>query len=721
MPADTPTGGPESQVRYPLSPRMLAAILSSLVAVSALCYSNALSWDSFHLDDDLIITERLAVESQEGESSVSGLLDVVFMSTARNRPVANASFILSYWLGGGLNGTAFRLVNLLVHVLTAVVIFFLVRRLLNLPRALTDPWRPQCDWKTAWVVALIWAAHPIQVQAVTYVVQRMTSLATFLSLLSILLFLKGWDVGQAESGVHAGSRKRVLWFGLSGLAFALGVGSKETALLTIPSLGLLAWTLGLPRKAGRGQTHGQPVGWSRAVTLSAAGIAIVTIGGLSALFLQGSMAEYLSAYTQAPPYRDFNGTERILTQGRVLLRYVGLLCVPLPASLNVDHHVLHSQGLLRPWSTVLGVLSVVAGLGAGAVLRRRNALLSYGVLFFLLHHAIECLHPVIEMMFEHRNYAPSMGFILVAVVVGTRVTRGVSPRLVIVSVVAVVGLLSVATYWRNFAWETRVTLWQDAVEKSPGKYRPNVNLAIALLDEYKERRDGRDETLTEAESLRYISNGMRRVQGALKIARKSGPADVGAAHENLSHWHEARGDTEMALVAALEAERAGCHSEWLPYHIGNMYFFSSRKVGQTADEYVDRAEEYYREAVSRNNASTPEAYFGLFHVASKRSDERLMLEMLNAVLNIDANHVDACVEMGQYHRRHGRKEEAEQWLRKALSLDALSQSALGNLAGLLCEIPDRKGEASAYLLRLLAVAPNHPQRAGIEGMLRGMD
>ena len=152
----------------------------------------------------------------------------VFESHAIRRPIANISFALNYF-AGGYDVKGFHLVNIFIHIANGVLVYFVTLILLGRSRMLTE--RPSAPDRRLRLAALfaaaIFIAHPLQIQAVTYIVQRMTSMATMFYLMSLLLYLLG---RQREDRY----RKSIYW--LAALAcWLLALGSKEIA-ATLPAI-----------------------------------------------------------------------------------------------------------------------------------------------------------------------------------------------------------------------------------------------------------------------------------------------------------------------------------------------------------------------------------------------------------------------------------------------------------------------------------------------------
>jgi uncharacterized protein HemY len=170
--------------------------------------------------------------------------------------------------------------------------------------------------------------------------------------------------------------------------------------------------------------------------------------------------------------------QRVLTQSRVVLFYISLLFLPLPARLNIDHHFPLSHTLLDPLTTILAVVLLAGLLVPAILLARKERLLAFCLLWFFGNLVIESSVIGLEIIFEHRVYLPSMLGIVAAVIPVDRLParRGVK----MVAALLVLVLLSFWTIQRNMTWRDEVSLRRDAAAKSPAKPRALAILANAL-------------------------------------------------------------------------------------------------------------------------------------------------------------------------------------------------------------------------------------------------
>ena len=190
-------------------------LLGILVAVVFLIYANTFQ-APFIFDDIQNIKDNPFLRWTT--LSWENIKRAGFESPCSNRPVANISFALNYYVHrDDLPG--YHVVNLLIHVTAGIFLYLLTATMLSTPalRARYEPYR----W-IPYFTAFIWLVHPIQTQSVTYIVQRMNSLSAMFYILALLLY--------AKARLMAGRRKKWLLFGGCVLAGILAVGSKESPL-----------------------------------------------------------------------------------------------------------------------------------------------------------------------------------------------------------------------------------------------------------------------------------------------------------------------------------------------------------------------------------------------------------------------------------------------------------------------------------------------------------
>ncbi len=361
----------------------LAFALPVLLLLVLLAFWPGLKGDFLFDDFPNIITNPL-VHMQSLDAAALQHAIAGYQPGEIGRPLATLSLALNWYLGGE-NPLGYKLVNLGIHLLNAALVFFLARRLLSLPTVARTPWS---KW-APFAIALFWAAHPLQVSTVLYIVQRMETLALSFVLLGLLAYLHG-RMKQTEG------QRGWPWLLASAIVAMLGLSSKETAaLFPVYAFGLELTVLGFSARAPHTNRN-----WKWAYTLAMAGGALVFCLKILPAYLNPAIYEF----------RGFTLAERLLTQSRVLVMYLGQILLPLPSHLTFyydDFRVSH--GWMDPASTLFCTLLLATLLGLAVWLRKRMPLFALGVLWFFAAHLLTSNVIPLELVFEHRNYFALFG------------------------------------------------------------------------------------------------------------------------------------------------------------------------------------------------------------------------------------------------------------------------------------------------------------------------
>jgi tetratricopeptide (TPR) repeat protein len=394
------------------------------------------------------------------------------------RPVSNLTLAIN-WYAGQDRVRGYHIVNTLIHFLTTICLFAAILNLLKTPN-LKEKF-DRSKYFIAFLSAALWAINPIQTQAVTYIVQRMASLAAMFYILSMLCYIK--------CRLSNSSLQRILLALGCVLTFLLALGSKENAAMLPVSLILIEFTCFQSLTWRYRKKH---YFWGSV----AVGLLILLLG--LSFYYSNATISYLNGYRNRP----FSLTERLLTEPRILLFYLSQIFFPLPGRLSVEHDVTLSTSLFQPWTTLPAILLTVLIVVLGFCQIRKRPIIALAILFFFLNHIIESTVLPLELIFEHRNYLPSM-FLFLPIAAGIQwlydycaVKRqsqltGVLTGLVVLSIVG----LGIGTYVRNLAWANEISLWRDAMIKAPQSARPLTNLAWQMAYGPGAREDLYDEAL----------------------------------------------------------------------------------------------------------------------------------------------------------------------------------------------------------------------------------
>jgi tetratricopeptide (TPR) repeat protein len=439
-----------------------------LAVVCSIVYSNTLN-SSWHLDDFPNIVNNPLIHISD--LSVSSLLrssnlfmdQNAFYSGIPYRPVAFLSFALN-WYAGGNQVTGYHIVNILIHILCAGCLYFLLLSLFESPR-LTGCFQDD-ENSIALLAAILWAVHPIQTQAVNYIVQRMALMAALFYLLGMICYV------QARMDTDKW-RRSCLYTGCA-CCLALAVGSKENAVIFPLSVGLIEIIFF--------QDLANPSNRKRIFQLAIATvITTIALGLLFAYILKLNPITFIHGLLKT---RSYTLTERLLTEPRVVIGYLLQIFYPVLSGFSIDHSITVSTSLLKPITTTASLLSII-GLLVLAIFRiQKSPILSFAILFYFLNHIIESTILPLELIFEHRNYLPSL-FIFFPIAAGAvlairryRMTH--RPFMLMLGsalLTILIVMLGVTTYLRNNVWASEKTLWEDALLKAPDSSRPYGRLA----------------------------------------------------------------------------------------------------------------------------------------------------------------------------------------------------------------------------------------------------
>jgi hypothetical protein len=422
-------------------------VISVFLLIGTLIYSSSIN-SSFHLDDYRNIIDNPDVTINQ--LSFTTLKGAVFTeNSAGFRPVAYLSFALNYYFSGE-GTTSYHVLNTLIHILNAFLIYLVILQLFSYSNAADDE-RLRIS-AGAFFTAVLWLVAPFNSQAVIYVVQRMTLLMTLFLLLSFLYYLKGRE------------EKRGVLFILSGIFFLLSFFSKQNVII-FPLI-IILYELVFVRK-------GDIKSISRNEKVLLILLIVMLISPLVIFWSQ--IQNKLLTVSQT---WGFTYYERELTQFRVLVFYLSLMILPIPSRLSLTHDIIKSTSLFSPVTTFFSIIFILALFVLSILRIKKSPYFTFAVLWFFITMSVEALMPI-ELMYEHRMYLPSIFLIGAAVNYVVEKFYGKRKQVVISAFLALIILWGSFTAIRGKAWESELTLWTDTVKKYPDDPRANCNLGTA--------------------------------------------------------------------------------------------------------------------------------------------------------------------------------------------------------------------------------------------------
>ncbi len=448
------TAAPEDQ---PVPPARWLCLLFGLIIILFGVVAYTPSFEGiFLLDDDRNIVNNLTIRH----------IFPIGEHLSTRRPVTSLSLALCYelakrWTGDGLDVGVYHYFNLAVHLLTALILFGIIRRTLRLPQyhlsyARSAPW-------IAMAVTLLWTVHPLATQGVTYIIQRSESMMALCYLLTIYFALRGSQ-----------SRHYLAWHVAAILVNAIGMGCKAVMVTAPIAVLLYDWCF-----LSRSLSKSMRMRWVLYVGL-AAGWAVLLFTGVARGVLTPDSA---GIATVGFSVREITPMQYLLTQPTVILHYLRLSFWPTPLCLDYGWTAVQSPlQILVPSVIILGLL-VVSVWG----LLRRHALGFVGFIFFLILSPTSSFIPIRDVIFEHRMYLPLAAVITFVVLLADRAYGRLFARLnfgpslgrpvAAITVFCAAVLLTIGTSLRNEMYQSGITIWRDALVTNPANVRAHNHLA----------------------------------------------------------------------------------------------------------------------------------------------------------------------------------------------------------------------------------------------------
>lgn len=620
--------------------RPLTVTLFILSTFALITYSNTFK-GPFVFDDHLNILNNPHVRMTD--------LSLDYLSKlpefhSEQRPLPNLTFALNYYFHE-YDVTGYHVVNLLVHIITGFLVFLIFRQTLSLMGYKND--------LLAAAAALFWLVNPVHTQSVTYIVQRMTSMATMFYLLSLFAYIKSRIEWR---NVQRCSRKAGMLLILSVLSFLAALLSKQIA-ATLPLFVLLYEWFFIQDLDPR---------WIRrnAAWLSLGAVIIAMLG--LAYFYMAAIDQIFYLLEK----QEFTLDERLLTEPRVVVFYLSLLFLPLPSRLNLDHDIAVSTSLLEPASTVLSIALILGLLCIAVFAARKNyKLFSFSILWFFGNLVIESSIIPLALAYEHRTYLPSV-FPLVAVVYYLFWAGRNHLKPVAAVFACLILLFSGLTLARNHTWADNIRFHKDCLAKSPEKPRVVINMGVAYL--------------REGEYEKAINHFKRAIE--------LDPDNAGA-YGNLG---DAYFETKEPGLAIRNLEKAIKLQPRLQFYssLGDVYRFLNQN---------EKAIVQYRKALKQFPDNIPcRINLGAAYAQTQRYDKALA--QFSKVLELYPEHYQAYNNMGFVYEKKGNPEKALASFKKALKIEPGSASTHLNLGSFYLK-EGRFRNAEEHLLKGFRLAP----------------
>ena len=659
--SETATG----QSQYSTPHRIVALFF---LIVGLVIYSNTFMVPP-HLDDVYTYAD----------STLEALLSRLTFSNTRL--VADSTFAFNYWIAGP-NVLGYHIFNLIIHVLTAFLVYQLLFQILrlsnsnkNFPTSVSANGHgaqalPTLDDNLFWpsfLGGLLFLVHPLATQAVTYITQRYTSLATFFYVASVFCYLKARTIVSNNQGVQSTDPEQKLffnpchlaWYGLSVLAAVLAMYTKEMS-VTLPVVILLVEFLFVEcsfKNIGTRTLYLLP--------LLSTGL-IIPLNHLPVLKTPGT-ASMIETITNPDKILPRWAEKEYLTRSTYFFSQIGIIwfiylrLLVWPWGQSIEHDFFISDGPFHA-TTLVAFLGLLSLLAVAVLTIRRHRLLGFGILWFFVTLSItSSVIPNTIFVAEHRVYLPMIGLSLSLAGICRDLKR---PRIFWSLAIPIMLILSVLTFMRNKVWKDDLTLWADAMKKSPNMSRPYVNYARAL-------------------------HGLGRLEETIALYEKVLTMPAVPYKSDLMHKLYALGN-----LGTVYAEK-GMYQEAL-----NCY---QAAVRMTAPLHAS------------------DLYFNMGNLFAKLNQHSEALDAYQKAVEINPRNYRAYTNLGWELMMLEKHDEAEAALKKALKYNHRSAETYLNLATLYSKDPKKKTQAIANYHRFLELQPNSPLRETVVENIRKLE
>ncbi|MBK8806926.1 MAG: tetratricopeptide repeat protein [Bacteroidales bacterium] len=455
------------------------AVVSILVSI---LYFNSINC-SFQFDDETSIINNSQIKDLQTFKQASFWFSSKFIT----RPFSLFTFALNYYFTG-LNSQAFHVTNIIIHIINSFLLLLLLLKLVTIEKKEIS--------KTTYLFILLsvsyFAIHPLQTQSVTYIVQRMTSLAFLFYILTIFIYTT-IRTNQIKGNTFI---KNTLLSILLGITALLALLSKQNS-ITLP-ISILIIEAVLFTKIEKKYSK-----FYIALT------ALVSIAIISLLI-------YNILTFNTTNYSSFN---YFTTQCEHVFKYIGMVIFPI--NQNIDH--------LIPFKETLSIIAILGFIVSLAMIlfaifnKKISKLLRIGILLIFSTSLIESsFFPIADTFVEHRTYLSFIGIVFITFYLLSIVPEKWQKigSLLFISYLIV---LSIMTIQRNKAWQSKITLWSDSVKKTPNNYRALNNLGYALIEEHKYE-----------EAIHFLKKSL-----LISPNRTANIINLGACYNALNMHHEA--------------------------------------------------------------------------------------------------------------------------------------------------------------------------------------
>ncbi|MCE9607346.1 MAG: tetratricopeptide repeat protein [Planctomycetia bacterium] len=560
----------------------------------------------------------------------------------QSRPLGFISFAVNYALHGA-EVWGYHAVNLAIHIVNSWLLYLFVRGTLQLPKLAARYGSSATTYAT--VIAVLWVAHPLCTQGVTYVYQRLESLASLFYLAALLGVL---GAATSASATTTGSQIRRRWAIAAVVCTVAAMLTKEIA-VTIPLVAL--WYDRACLSASWSEV------WGARRRLHTA--LFCTWGVLAAMMI-ASRGMYAGAGIGSVP--GISSLDYAFTQPRVLLHYVFLSLWPATLCLDWNTPVAATFQEIAPAFAV--VLSALMLCLRGLLLGRPWSFI--GGAFFLILAPTSSIVPIADLSFEHRMYLPLAAVLAALVFTVDLALRKWEPSpdrlrtaLCCGAFLSATCVLVFVTRARNDDYRSEITMWEDVAKKAPHNGRAFAS--IARMKRHEGKLDEAEKLAQHALKLKPNYVYAHYIYAHILFDRNR--LDEAEAHFQYSIEHGLEFPSAFILLGNIKSTRGLVPEEIECYRraleldpeSGEAWGLLAIALHKTGDR--SHADKAFRQAsgLADGNSHALNAlgiYVGLI------GDDAAAVHWFEESLRLEPNRGDIHANLGSALGRVGRKEEA---------------------------------------------------------------
>jgi Flp pilus assembly protein TadD len=586
----------------------------------------------FIWDDDAYVTQNKLLTVPDGLHRIWFSKD----SPSQYFPLVYTTFRFerSLW---GLNPAGYHWVNLLLHAANGLLVWRVLRRL-ALPGA--------------WLAAVVFALHPVQVESVAWITERKNVMSLFFMLLAMLAWL---ELIEERPG-------RLRFYGLALVCYALALFSKTTACTLPAALVLVLW---LKHK---------PITWRRLAQVAPFVVLGVAMGLVTVWW------ERYHVGTHGPAFA-IGLLERVLIAARGVWFYAGKLLWPANLTFSYPRwEIVPTDPAAYLWLALGAGLCWVVYRGRRFLGRAPEvAVVYYVAMLSPLLGFIMLYTFAYSFVADHYQYAASIGPLALAAAGITLGVRALGARGALVYPVLCGGLalaLGSLTWHQALIYDNLETLWRDTMAKNPGSWMAHESLGVLLL-----RRGG------------HLEEAVAQFQETLRLK-----PDEARAHDSLGIVLSQQGRLDEAMSHFEEAIRLQPKD---PKAYNNLAM-ALQSQGRL-DEAITQLE-----VALKWVPDDPELHNNLGMALGRKGRIDDAIPQLQEAIRLDPDNAQAHNNLGLAFGRKGRFAEAIAEYETALRLNPRSAETHASLGMLLAQ-QGRRDEAAGHLTEALRLRPNYPQ------------